>query len=79
MISQADAGRNLWIDPGKYPRKYPKYHVRQWASMYPTFPKNLKKQRMIVTYTEELMIKLATLLSLTKLIFLYKNRSPSRL
>ena len=33
--------------------------------MYPTFPKNLKNQRMIVTYTEESMIKLATLLKIT--------------
>ena len=30
-VSQAAAGRNLWIDPCKYPRKYPKHHVRQWA------------------------------------------------
>ena len=28
---QAAAGRNLWIDPRKYPRKHFKYHVRQWA------------------------------------------------
>ena len=31
-------------------------------SMYPTFPKNLKNQRMIVTYREELMIKLVSLI-----------------
>ena len=31
MVSQAAAGRNLWIDPSKYPSKYPKGHVRQWA------------------------------------------------
>ena len=31
-VSQAAAGRNLWIDPSKYPRKYPKNHVRQWAN-----------------------------------------------
>ena len=30
-VSQAAAARNLWIDPSKYPRKYPKYQVRQWA------------------------------------------------
>jgi hypothetical protein len=30
-VSPAAAGRNLWVDPSKYPRKYPKYHVRQWA------------------------------------------------
>ena len=28
-VSQAAAGRNLWIDPRKHPIKYPKYHVRQ--------------------------------------------------
>ena len=33
MVSQAAAGRNLRVvDPRKYPRKYPKYHVRQWAT-----------------------------------------------
>ena len=26
-VSQAAAGRNIWIDPSKYPRKYSKYHV----------------------------------------------------
>ena len=25
-VSQAAAGRNLWIDPNRYLRKYPKYH-----------------------------------------------------
>ena len=29
MVSQAAAGRNLRIDPSKYPRKYSKYDVRQ--------------------------------------------------
>ena len=38
-VSQAAAGRNLWIDPSKYPKKYPNYHVRQrelynYAFMY---------------------------------------------
>ena len=31
MVSQAAAGRNLRIDPSKYPRKYSKYDVKQWA------------------------------------------------
>ena len=31
MVFQAAAGRNLRIDPSKYPRKYSKYDVRQWA------------------------------------------------
>ena len=31
-VSQAATNRNLWIDPSKYPRKYRKYHVRQWTS-----------------------------------------------
>ena len=26
-VSQATTGRNIWIDPSKYPRKYSKYHV----------------------------------------------------
>ena len=26
-VSQAATGRNIWIDPSKYPRKYSKYHV----------------------------------------------------
>ena len=30
-VFQAAVGRNLWIDPSKYPRKYPKNHARQWA------------------------------------------------
>ena len=34
MVSQAAAGRNLRVDPSKYPRKYPKYHVRQWANVF---------------------------------------------
>ena len=38
MVSQAAAGRNLRVvDPRKYPRKYPKYHVRQWAVDSVTF------------------------------------------
>ena len=32
-VFQAAANRNLWIDPRKYPRKYFKYHVRQWATV----------------------------------------------
>ena len=36
-VSQTTEGRNIWIDPRKYPRKYPKYHVRQWASVINTF------------------------------------------
>ena len=32
-VSQATAGRNLWIVSSKYPRKYPQYYVRQWASI----------------------------------------------
>ena len=27
---QNTAGKNLWKDPTKYPRKYPKFHIRQW-------------------------------------------------
>ena len=26
-VFQATAGKNHWIDPSKYPKKYPKYHV----------------------------------------------------
>ena len=28
-FSQAAAGRNPWLDSSKYPKKYPKYYVRQ--------------------------------------------------
>ena len=36
-VSQADAGRNLWIDPSEYPSKYPKNHVRQKAFAFKSF------------------------------------------
>ena len=36
-VFQSTAGRNLWIDPSKYPRKYSNYHVRQWATVYFNF------------------------------------------
>ena len=32
-VSQAAAGRNFWIHPRKNPRKYKKYHGRQWANI----------------------------------------------
>ena len=31
-VSQAAVGRNPWIDQSKYPRNYPKNHVRHWAN-----------------------------------------------
>ena len=30
-VFQASAGRNPWIDQSKYPKKYPKNHVKQCA------------------------------------------------
>jgi hypothetical protein len=36
-VSQAAAGRNLWIELSKYPRKYPYFHVRHWANMTKLF------------------------------------------
>ena len=44
-VSQAASGRNLWIDPSKYPRKNPKNHVRQWATDLKVAP---YKIRMLV-------------------------------
>ena len=32
-FSQAASEINFWIDPSKYPRKYPKYHIRQWINI----------------------------------------------
>ena len=37
-VSQATAGRILWIDPSKYPIKYPNNHVRQWAIVVCEWP-----------------------------------------
>ena len=36
-FSQAAAGRNPWLDSSKYPKKYPKYYVRQKANALSNF------------------------------------------